>query len=226
MHIIFDFDGTLVDSFDCLINLFNKLADDYKFAKIDLQQINDLRHLNSKELISLFRIPFYKMPMVLYNARNSLRDNIRLLNPFQDIPNVIHRLTNTGFSLGIVSSNSQENVVSWLKHHQLHQHFNFVSAGASYLGKKRTLKKAIRTGKIKHALYIGDETRDIEAARYSNIHSLAVTWGFNSEEILTKHHPHYIARTPQEILTTSLRHQQLILTNPLSHDFAYNIFNI
>ena len=82
MHLIFDFDGTLVDSFDCVIKQFNRLAEDYKFRKIDLEQVNELRHLNSKELISLFHIPFYKMPQVLYKARKSLHENITLLTPF------------------------------------------------------------------------------------------------------------------------------------------------
>jgi phosphoglycolate phosphatase len=54
MHLIFGFDGTLVDSFDCVVQQFNHLADEYRFNKIDLEQKNELRHLNSKELIALF----------------------------------------------------------------------------------------------------------------------------------------------------------------------------
>jgi phosphoglycolate phosphatase len=208
MHLIFDFDGTLVDSFECVIELFNQLADDYNFRKIAPQEMDELRHLSSKELIALFHIPFYKMPMVLYNARKSLHDNITLLNPFNDIPQIIDQLFKAGFSLGIVSSNSEENVISWLKYHQLHEYFNFIQAGASYFGKKRALKKTIRLNRINQAFYIGDETRDIDAASYSNIYSMAVTWGFNSEKILSEHQPHYIAHTPKDILTISLQHQQ------------------
>lgn len=47
--------------------------------------------------------------------------------------------------------------------------------------------------------YIGDETRDIEAAQKCQIASVAVTWGFNSESILSKFHPDYVAREPEEL---------------------------
>lgn len=208
MHLIFDFDGTLVDSFDCVIKQFNRLAEDYKFRKIDLEQVNELRHLNSKELISLFHIPFYKMPQVLYKARKSLHENITLLTPFKNIPYIVEELSKQGFSLGIVSSNSEENIHAWLKHQHMASYFHFIHAGSSYFGKKRILKKVLRANKIEHAFYIGDETRDIDAAKQSNIYSMAVTWGFNSERILTQYNPHCIARTPEDILRLSLEYKK------------------
>ena len=49
--------------------------------------------------------------------------------------------------------------------------------------------------------YIGDETRDIDAAKQCGISAVAVTWGFNSEAIIAKHNPHYLVRHPKDILT-------------------------
>ena len=219
MHLIFDFDGTLVDSFDCVVTLFNGLADDYSFSKVDLNEKQALRHLSSKELITLFQIPFYKIPHVLYKVRKSLFANMTSLHPFNNITTVLNQLVSQGFSLGIVSSNSEENVVSWLKHHQLHQYFDFVHAGSSYFGKKRTLRKVMKKNKIAEAFYIGDETRDVDAANQSNIYSMAVTWGFNSERILTTHQPHCIARVPEDILTLSVSHLVKTLKTPGNSKF-------
>lgn len=207
MHIIFDFDGTLVDSFDYVIEHLNHLADEYNFHKIAPVEAQALRHLNSNELISLFRIPFYKMPRVIYKARKSLHNNITRLNPFTNIPHVLYELTKQGFHLGIVSSNSAENIHSWLKHHQMNHYFHFIHAGSSFFGKKRTLKKVLKQNNIERAFYIGDETRDIDAAHHSNIYSMAVTWGFNSENILSQYNPHCIAHTPQDILTHCLHYK-------------------
>lgn len=211
MNIIFDFDGTLVDSFDCLVKLFNSLAKDHHLRPLDLQQINQLRHLNSKELIRRLNIPLYKMPKILYSARQSLYENITLLAPFNGIPYLLKQLAAVGYNLGIVSSNSEENIISWLQHHQLGNHFHFIHAGASFFGKKRILKKALFKNNIMDALYVGDETRDIAAARFANIYSVAVTWGFNSKEVLIRHNPHYIADTPQDILTIGLKHCQKLI---------------
>ena len=219
MNLIFDFDGTLIDSFDCVVAQFNCLAQDYKFRKIDLEQIDELRHLNSKELIALFHIPFYKMPIVLYKARKALHENINSIAPFDNIPQIVEALFNQGFSLGIVSSNSEENVRSWLKHQNMQKYFDFIHGGSSYFGKKRVLKKVLKMKKIQQAFYIGDETRDIDAANQSNIYSMAVTWGFNSEKILTQYNPHCIARTPEDILTLSLEYKDKLSVHTVPREY-------
>jgi phosphoglycolate phosphatase len=208
MHLIFDFDGTLVDSFDCVIEQFNQLSEHYKFTPINLAHKNELSHLNSKQLMALFHIPFYKMPAILFKARKSLHQHMTSLAPFKDIPETIEQLVKKGFILGIVTSNSEENVVSWLKHHQLYDYFDFIHAGSTYYGKRRALKKAMKLNKIEHAMYIGDETRDIDAAKYANMFSMAVTWGFNSQETLSRHQPHAIAQTPKDIIKISVKYSK------------------
>jgi len=48
--------------------------------------------------------------------------------------------------------------------------------------------------------YVGDETRDVEAARKAGVKTIAVTWGFNGEDILKKQKPDYLARRPEELI--------------------------
>ena len=81
--------------------------------------------------------------------------------------------------------------------------FQFIHSEANYFGKTRLLKKIINQYKLdkSRVFYIGDETRDIEAAKQSGLHSIAVTWGFNSEKILSQHEPDFIARKPEDLLT-------------------------
>lgn len=49
------------------------------------------------------------------------------------------------------------------------------------------------------AWYVGDEVRDVEAARGAGMRSIAVSWGFNSEMALRAAHPDYIAASPNEL---------------------------
>lgn len=206
MYLIFDFDGTLVDSFSAIIEKFNLLASDFNFRKVSIEEIETLRNLNSKELIKYLKIPIYKMPRVLHRARKYFQEEMHKLFPFAGIPQTLHELSIAGFTLGIVTSNSRENVTSWLTQHDMRKYFKFIHVESNYFGKKRILKKVMRTNKIEKAFYIGDETRDIEAAKQCNILSIAVTWGFNSEKILTQCHPNYIARVPDDILKIGLQH--------------------
>jgi phosphoglycolate phosphatase len=53
--------------------------------------------------------------------------------------------------------------------------------------------------RLEQAIYVGDEIRDIEAAKRSNIKVIAVSWGFNSKEILAQHEPDFLIDEPKQL---------------------------
>ena len=92
---------------------------------------------------------------------------------------------------------------TFLHEHQLNDCFHFVSASSKIWGKNRNIRHLIKSRQlnIDNMLYIGDETRDVDAAKKAGIKVAAVTWGFNSGETLKKHNPHYILNHPSELLS-------------------------
>ncbi|HEX4045090.1 MAG TPA: HAD hydrolase-like protein [Gammaproteobacteria bacterium] len=202
-YLIFDFDGTLVDSFRAAMEKLNLLADEFNFRKISIDEIEGLRDLTSKKLIKHLKIPIYKIPSVLRCARKHMRSEMKMLSPFKNLPEILQELYDMKIPLGILTSNSSENVTEWLECNKMQQLFNFIHIESSYFGKKHILRKILKVYKIdkSQAFYIGDETRDVEAAKECDVSSIAVTWGFNSEKILSQHRPNYIARKPEDILT-------------------------
>ncbi len=201
-HLIFDFDGTLVDSLGCALDAYNALAADFGLRKITANEIDDLKNMNTTALIKYMKIPLYKIPAALYKARTYMRYEMRTLKPFPGIIQVLNELSGAGCSLGILTSNSEQNVVSWLECHGIATCFNFVTSSPSYFGKGKTLKKIIKLNKINvnNAYYIGDETRDIDAAKQCGVSSIAVTWGFNSEKIMAENNPDYLVHVPEDLL--------------------------
>ncbi len=202
MQLIFDFDGTLVDSFDSVVKIFNILAEEFSFKKISVTELDDLKELNSKELVKHLKIPLYKIPMVLINARKYLNGEIPRLASFLTLPQVLQQLHDANYSLGIISSNSLHNVTTWLDLNNMCSLFDFIHTDSSYFGKQRIINKILKQydADKTQTFYIGDEARDIEAAKQSGINSIAVTWGFNSEKLLLQHKPHFIARKPEDLL--------------------------
>ncbi|STX55627.1 HAD-superfamily hydrolase [Legionella beliardensis] len=202
LNVIFDFDGTLADSFFASVQKFLPLAEKFNLRKLNQHEIEQLRELPSKEIIKYLKIPFYKIPSVLRHARECLRNEIPSLSTFMNMPEVLEEL-HQDCSLGIVTSNSSENVALWLEHHKIAHLFDFIYAESGYFGKKNILKKLIKSHRMEplQTFYVGDETRDIDAARKCNINSIAVSWGFNSEATLIRSRPDYITRTPEDILT-------------------------
>ncbi|HEV2614369.1 MAG TPA: HAD hydrolase-like protein [Gammaproteobacteria bacterium] len=202
MNLIFDFDGTLVDSFSKVIEKFNVVADEFNFRKIPPHEVETIKNLNSRELIKYMGIPFYKIPRVLRHARKAMNAEMSTLIPFLNLPEILQQLHDKKYFLSILTSNSAENVILWLKLNNIHHLFNFIHTESSYFGKARLIKKLLKKHNINksQAFYIGDETRDIDAAKKSGIYSVAVTWGFNSEKTLLHHQPDFVARKPEDLL--------------------------
>ncbi len=60
--ILFDFDGTIADSFDTAVTLCNKLSDEYGFAKITAEQRSKIMHMSMKDIITKhLKIPWYRL---------------------------------------------------------------------------------------------------------------------------------------------------------------------
>jgi phosphoglycolate phosphatase len=202
-NLIFDFDGTIIDSFKTVMQKFNLLAEEFKFRKIEQNEIEGLKNLTSKELIRYLQIPIVKLPKVMRQAREYMRNEMPVLSAFIDLPEVLAELHQMDCSLSIVTSNSAENVTLWLERYKIRHLFNFIHSESSYFGKKHSLKKLIKLHKMDSlkTYYIGDETRDVEAAQKCKINSIAVSWGFNSLEALNCSNPDYIANKPRDLLT-------------------------
>lgn len=202
MYLIFDFDGTLIDSFKGAIDIFNGLAEEFNLRKVKASETALIRDLNSNELVKFLQIPLYKLPLVIYRAQKKIRNDLLDLTPFTNLPDVLRKLHKAGWSLGILSSNSSENVSDWLTHHNIKHLFSFLHSESSYFGKNRILKKLLKLHNIdkSRVYYFGDETRDIEAAKFNNIFAVGVTWGFNSATALKQCQPHFIANQPEDIL--------------------------
>ena len=100
-----------------------------------------LRDLSSKDLIKFLEIPAYKIPQLIYHMRKNLHDEMKNLNPADHINLVLEKLCYANFSLGILTSNSLENVELWLNFHKMRHLFSFIHTESNYFSKKYLLKK-------------------------------------------------------------------------------------
>jgi phosphoglycolate phosphatase len=81
--------------------------------------------------------------------------------------------------------------------------FDFINTSIRIWGKSKGLKNLISKNgfAVEDIVYVGDETRDIDAAKKVGVRVAAVTWGYNSYEKLASHNPDYIIQKPQDLLT-------------------------
>jgi len=198
---IFDFDGTLADSFNDVIAVFNELAKGYNLSEIKPEDIPKLKNISSRGILKKFNFPAWRLPFLLKKGRRLFNARISGINLFPGIKETLAELKSRGCTLGILSSNSEENIKIFLDRNQANL-FDFVYTASNLFGKDKALKKIIRKHQynVADVIYVGDETRDIEAAKKCGIKIISVSWGFNSREILEKHSPDYLIDSPKELL--------------------------
>ncbi|MCA9068808.1 MAG: HAD-IA family hydrolase, partial [Planctomycetaceae bacterium] len=114
----------------------------------------------------------------------------------------VDALTKAGVRQGIVSSNSEANIRVCLENNRVEKHFEFVVGIRRVFGKRRALKQALKRAGLspQEALYVGDEVRDIHAARRINLPIACVTWGVNSPSLLESQTPEHLITEPQQLL--------------------------
>jgi phosphoglycolate phosphatase len=197
---IFDFDGTLCDSGAAALKILRMLGARYRFKIIEDSDIDTIHNLSSTELIKFLGISTWKIPLVMRKARREFHALLADVHPFPGMVPTIHALRPKLAGMGLLTSNSVRNVSPVLAREGLE--FDYIRAGSSLFGKKRLLAKILKSlGRkpgCRDVYYIGDETRDIDAAKQTGIVSVAVTWGYQSENVLKGHHPDFLIHKPEE----------------------------
>ena len=199
--VIFDFDGTLVDSFGLSVRLSNMLAPQYGFRTVRESEVPSLKKLPAHELFKRLEFPLYKLPAVLSRARKEMSREIEAISMFDGMAQMLERLADAGVRLGIVTSNSFNNVQKCLANNGVLERFDFIHAAKNLFGKHRVLGKLMKKMELPSdsVIYVGDESRDIEASRKVNIPVIAVSWGFQDRERLKKMSPDFLADIPADI---------------------------
>jgi phosphoglycolate phosphatase len=182
---IFDFDGTLADSADWFFGSLNEVAARFGFRATTEQERQALRRFDHREIIRGLQVPMWKLPAIARHMRRRATENIDSIRLFRGVPEALTALRSNGTRLAIVSSNSEQNVRRILGS-ELAGQIAFYGCGASLFGKTSKLRSAIRRCNVdrKRTIYVGDETRDIEAARTAGTASGAVLWGYAAPDAL------------------------------------------
>lgn len=200
--IIFDFDGTIADTVDALVGIANRLAAEFGYAQITPEQLTLLRNFSSREIIKYSGVSLIKIPFLVKKVKSELKNKIPELKPIPGIKEALIQLQQHDHKLGIITSNSRDNVTAFLGINELNNLFDFIYSGVTIFGKTTIINNVMRQKQFNPdaVIYVGDETRDIEASKKANIKVIAVTWGFNSSEILAKQNPDFLINHPTELL--------------------------
>ena len=200
--VLFDFDGTIADSRATFVKIANRLAPRFGYKTITELELKKLTNLSSQEIIQQANISKLKLLCILRKIRQEFSQEVQSLKPITQIDSSLFALRNAGYELNILTSNAKKNVELFLIKNEIDALFTTIHSGITLFGKDKVIKRILRSNKLSHheVIYVGDETRDIAAAKESKIAVIAVGWGFNSPEVLSQFQPDFLIQTPAELI--------------------------
>jgi phosphoglycolate phosphatase len=197
---LWDFDGTLADTLASSLHLYNDLAVRHGFHPV--ADPEGVRGLTPFEFLRRHDIPLAKVPVLIREMRAAHRGRMAGTRLFPGLRPVLEAIGGAGRRMGILSSNGRENILTCLRANQAEGMFDPVVGYSRLLGKARPIRRVLRAAGLagRQVVYVGDEVRDIEAARQAGVAVAAVTWGFNARDLLARHAPDHLIDAPEQLL--------------------------
>ena len=201
--IIFDLDGTLIDTEELILASFRKGSEEVLGQAIPdehvrqligiplIEQANRLAPQHAEELMKAYR---------QYNIE--LHD--KLIHYFEGTREMLEELKREGRRLSVVTSKRNEPAMEGLSSFNLQGYFEFVS-GLEDTEKHKPdpeplLVAASRMGvPVKECVYVGDSVYDMQAACAAGMTSIAALWGMYPREQLLEAGAQYVAASPVEL---------------------------
>lgn len=184
---IFDFDGTLADSFPFFVRMYNQVAREHRFKEIEPALLPSFKGHSAREMMKHVGMPSWKLPFVAGHFISLMRENVAEIKTFAGVDQMLSGLAARGVTLALVSSNSLDNVSAVLgpANTALISHFE---CGMSIFGKAARIENALGKAAVPadQSIYIGDQSTDLEASRKAGVDFGAVSWGYGTIESLRK----------------------------------------
>jgi phosphoglycolate phosphatase len=188
--IVFDLDGTLINSAPDLCYALNKTLNEINIPKITLQEVMGYLGDGALELIKrgitkhsnienfdteLLRLRFLE----IYDTC--------LLNKTEFYPNAIQSLKDLkqmNFTLAICTNKPELLAKRIIKGLKASEYFDIITGGDTYDYRKPDPRHLINTilkagKKVENAIMVGDSENDINCAKKANIPNIAVSFGYS-----------------------------------------------
>lgn len=206
-YILFDMDGTIIDSSEGLFESFQYTLNHYG---IELKH-EDLGRLIGPPLTVSFP-EFYGFDKektaeaVRIYRKHYEKDGIWKVKMYKDIDNLAKALKDQGKKVAVATSKPEKFASQLIEHLGLAPYFDVVS-GAPIDEKDctkadviRNALKALGCEDLSKAVIVGDRKYDILGANEVGIDSIGILFGFGDEAELKKAGATYIAKTAMEVL--------------------------
>ena len=198
--VIFDFDGTIVDSFSMILSIYNNIASEYGANPLSATDVDELRDSEPAALFARAGVGPWKIIRIAKRIQHEMKQRASEIRAIEGMPELISTLAGEGYKVGVVTSNRSDIVTERLEAFGCRNDVSFIESAKRMRPKDKTLRRVMRAHGLvpERTAYVGDETRDVEAANRVGLRSVAVTWGFQTGSRLKQSKPTAIVESVED----------------------------
>jgi pyrophosphatase PpaX len=203
-YILFDLDGTLINSNDVIIKCLRETAKKYINRDLSNEELNNILGKPIKDQLLLIHNKNVEEMIECYKKLyRKYRDE--LTKEFEGIKEMLDTLKEKGYTMGIVTSKGTSGIEHALTKFHMHRYFDVTISANDVENHKphpEPILKALKAldGNIQEAILIGDSLSDILCGKNTGIITILVDWSILPREMLLKADPNFVAKTPEDIV--------------------------
>lgn len=200
--IVLDFDGTVADTVPLIQAIYKDLAPKKGWTELTDEAYIELRKGSLSDARKWAGIRAWQLPAVVKSAKQLLSLESEKVTIFPGMIGLIRELSkDENTDLYLLSRNTQETIRAVLERKGLSDDLTILTMPRFFGGKTLTLRRLAAKHKYRkrNIWMVGDEVRDIRAAKRARVRSIAVTWGLQDVSILKRYRPNHIVDTVDEL---------------------------
>ena len=203
--LLFDLDGTLINTNDLIIASFLHTLDRYYPNHYTKEDIIDF--IGEPLEVSFAKVdPDRVDEMVEVYRKHNVEMHDQLVKEYPNVLSTIQTLHHKGYKLGVVTTKRLDTVILGLKLAKLDPYFKVVVTIDDVTHAKphpEPVFKALKAleAKPEEAVMVGDSPSDIEAGKNAGTKTVAVAWSIKGVEMLQKVNPDYIIDNMKDMLS-------------------------
>lgn len=204
--VIFDFDGTLANTIELAIRIYNQHHEEFGSLPIDIKQLPEFQKLGYKKVMKKTKIRWRMLPKMALTISREMKQHMGEVEPYPGIVEMLKKLQENDISIGVLTSNNVALVQDYFTANNFPT-FDFIFSEKTLFGKEKTLRKIVKRYNLnkKRVLYVGDEPRDVVSCRKAKIPIIGVSWGLGGVDGLTPSKPDKIVDNSDQLFIEILK---------------------
>jgi HAD superfamily hydrolase (TIGR01509 family) len=205
--VVFDFDGTLVDSMNIIFEVLNEALSKRNLPKISLELLGRMAGQPISDMVNAeMHVPETTIKAIEKDVFKSYMKFCRTsCQPLPHVENTLKILKSKGVKLGLLTTTPRKPLEVAVRKLAIGKYFDVMLAKNDAKNKPDPdgLKRIIREFGIRkdYCLYVGDSPTDILTGKAAGIKTIAITTGITTMEQLKENTPDNVITDMEQLLT-------------------------